>query len=111
MDKAKLRYGVARIAQSSVSFLAHTFLPLFGIVLLFAAIVLFVEAIGGNVQWFNEKLHSLTVLGVAVATSISFTQWLLLALVFIVWNISIAGGRILDKLNHIESALAQIRRD
>lgn len=46
VDKTKIKYGMIRIAQSIFSFLTPTFLRLFGIVLVLAAIVLFVELIG-----------------------------------------------------------------
>jgi hypothetical protein len=105
VDKTKIKYGVARIVQSSFSFFTHTFLRLFGIVLALAAIVLFVELIGRNSQWLDRKLQLLTVGIIAVVTSISLTQWLLLVLVLIVWNNNIVGRRILDKLKAIESAL------
>ena len=105
MDKAKIKYGVVRIAQSTFSFFTHTFLRLFGIVLVLAAIVLSVELIERNWQWFDRKLQFLTVGIIAVVTSISLTQWLLLVLVLIVWDNNIVGRRILDKLKTIESAL------
>jgi hypothetical protein len=105
VDKTKIKYGVVRIAQSSFSFFTHTFLRLFGIVLVFAAILLFVALIEGNSQWFDRKLQLLIVGIIAVVTSISLTQWLLLVLALIVWNSNIVGRRILYKLKAIESAL------
>lgn len=111
MDKTKIKYGVVRIAQSSFSFFTHTFLRLFAIVLVFAGIVLFVELIERNSQWFDGKLQLLTVGIIAAVSSISFTQWLLLLLVLIVWNINVAGRRILDKLKDIESAVVTERHE
>jgi len=105
VDKTKIKYGVARIAQSSFSFFAHNFLPMFSIVLVFAAIVRFVELIGRDSQWLDRTLQLLAVGIITVVTSISLTQWLLLVLVLIVWNSNIVGRRILERLKAIESAL------
>jgi len=105
VDTTKIKYGVVRIAQSCFAFFAGTFGALFGIALVFAGIVLSVEMIGRNSQWFDRKLQLLTVGVITVLSSISFTHWLLLALVFIVWNSNMVGRRILDKLTAIESAL------
>ena len=107
VNKTKIKYGVVRIAQSSFSFFAQTFGVLFGVVLVFAGIVLFVELMGHNVQWLGKTLQLLTAGVISVVASISFTQWLLLVLVLILWNNNIVGRRILDKLKDIESAMQE----
>lgn len=111
MDRAKIKYGVVRIAQSSFSFFAHTFILLFGIVLAFGALVLLVALMERSSQWFDRTLRLSTVGIIAAVTSISFTQWLLLVLVLIVWNNNIVGRKILETLKDIESAVAITRNE
>ena len=101
MDTTKIKYGVTRITQSCFSFFAGTVGKMFGLVLVFVGILLLVE---------NRKLLAAGITTVAtpiinVVTSISFTQWLLIVLVFIVWKNNVVGKRILDKLKDIESAM------
>lgn len=109
MDKTKVKYGVVRIAQSSVIFIAQTFGALFGIVLAFAGIAFIVERAANR---FDGTIRFLAAGIIAVVNSISFTQWLLLVLVLIVWNNNLVGRRILNKLKEIESAVAtKIRED
>jgi hypothetical protein len=115
VDKAKIRYGVVRITRSGFSFFAHTFLRLFAIVLVFLGVLYIPKLaahVGFNLQWLDRKFHLFAAGIIAIVSSISVTQWLLLLLLLIVWNTNIVGRRTLDKLRDIESAVAtKIRRE
>jgi hypothetical protein len=105
VDKAKIKFGVVRIAQSSFSFFAQTFLRLVFVILIFAGIIFGVGYLA-NQPW-DKAIHFFAAGLSALVSSISVTQWLLLILVLFVWNISVVGRRILHKLTDIEAALSR----
>lgn len=66
VDKSKIKYGVARIIESSFSFFLGTFGALIGILAVLAGIAFFVVLIERNSQWLVVNKHPSMLVLVAI---------------------------------------------
>jgi hypothetical protein len=105
MNKAKIKEGVTRIVGAIYHGLIVPPLLLVAALLIFAALGAVVYSIL-TTEKFTAILAVVVKLVVAALDSISLTQWILIVLVWIAWDIGASNRKILAKLEDIQSELS-----